>query len=261
MSRYFRYFPTTTYLNRVVTDITRRVKIIEDLRADPYAFLPYTIKEGDRAEDVARYYYGDENRVWMVYLSNNIVDPYTQWPLSNSDLEKTVLKKYSRDPVKFSSSDIDASVISMTAHGFSTTDPVVYTSSGSVASPLVNGTTYYVIKVDDNRVRLATSAANAKVGTSITLTGTGGTSQSLELNAEVFINSTTIDTNILYAENITTPGIFASTDTYLAYPAQWRPVRVYEYEIDLNESKRTIWLVNNLYANQLEQDLIRSFNV
>ena len=72
-------------------------------------------------------------------------------------------------------------VITVTNHGFSTGDRVFYIEAGSgLATPLANGTAYYVIKIDANTLKLATSAANATAGTAINITATGNNSQYLE---------------------------------------------------------------------------------
>lgn len=94
MSIYFTYFPKTTHTNQLVVDITRRVNFRNTVFNDPYAFLPYTIVNDDRPEDIAYYYYGDVKYTWIVYLSNQIIDPYHQWPLSNEKFEKYLIKKY-----------------------------------------------------------------------------------------------------------------------------------------------------------------------
>ena len=261
MSHYFRYFPTTTYMNRTVADITRRVKIIDDIRRDPYGFLPYTVTGDDRPEHIAQYYYGDVNKVWIVYLANSIVDPYTQWPMSNDNFDKTIRAKYTKPTKTFVSADVNLSsdVITIADHGYETTDPVIYVST-SVASPLVNGTTYYVIKIDDNKFKLATTAANAKTGTAINITTAPSVTHSLVFDIEVFIMSTSLYSNIIYAKNNEDPSIHGSFDTYLIDSGNWSPVRVYEYEVEQNESRRAIWLINKAYANQLETDLKRVLN-
>jgi len=72
-------------------------------------------------------------------------------------------------------------VITVTNHGFSTGDRVFYIESGSgLATPLTNGLECYIIKVDANTLKLATSAANATAGTAINITATGNNSQYLE---------------------------------------------------------------------------------
>lgn len=94
MSDYFAQFPTLNYKGNVVRNIMLRVKILEGVENDPYAYLPYTVKEGERPEDIAYYYYGSVEYLWLVFLSNKVIDPYFEWPLSESDLFASIAKKY-----------------------------------------------------------------------------------------------------------------------------------------------------------------------
>lgn len=94
MSSYFSNFPKIKYGDHVVRNIMLRVKILDKVKHDPYAYLPYTIKEGERAEDIAYYYYGSTEYVWLVWLSNKTIDPYFEWPLSESEFFAFIAKKY-----------------------------------------------------------------------------------------------------------------------------------------------------------------------
>ena len=68
--------------------------------------------------------------------------------------------------------------ITETGHGLLTGDVVKYNANGGTAiTGLTDGQYYYVIKVDANDYRLATSEANATAGTAIGLTGAGNASQ------------------------------------------------------------------------------------
>jgi len=103
MSRYFEFFPKTNYafanssfsVEKVISNISLKTKVIDEIGADdPYLFLPYTVKEGERPEDIADFYYDSTDYVWLVLMSNNIVDPYTQWPKSHEDFIAYFRKKY-----------------------------------------------------------------------------------------------------------------------------------------------------------------------
>jgi hypothetical protein len=39
-------------------------------------------------------YYGNPDLVWLVYFSNNIVDPYHDWPMDDSTFNKFIGEKY-----------------------------------------------------------------------------------------------------------------------------------------------------------------------
>jgi hypothetical protein len=69
--------------------------------------------------------------------------------------------------------DTGTDTLTVTEHGYITAQPIVYTSGGSLIGGLTSTNTYYVIKVDANSVKLATSAANATAGTAINLTSSG----------------------------------------------------------------------------------------
>ncbi len=70
--------------------------------------------------------------------------------------------------------------ITATSHGRSTGDVVLYKNGGGTTlAGLTDATNYYVIKVDANTIKLATSSANATAGTAINLTGTGNNAQTL----------------------------------------------------------------------------------
>lgn len=72
--------------------------------------------------------------------------------------------------------------------------------------------------------------------------------------------NSTISSNILYYKNADETKI--SKDTYdlnanlqLITAVDWTPVRIYEYEYELNENKRVIFLFNRAYAAQAESEL------
>ena len=67
--------------------------------------------------------------------------------------------------------------ITINNHGWVTSLPVVYTANGTA---MVTAGTYYVIVVDANTIKLATSSYDAYHNTAVTLTTTGNISQTLK---------------------------------------------------------------------------------
>ena len=123
---FFADFPIIKYNNEPVRDISVRIYILENIKTDPYAFLPYTVKNGERAEEVAYLYYGNPKYVWVVYLSNNIIDPYFEWPLDNYEFEQTLAKTYAAQALAASPSNVGWQAVVNWANSTSTTSNIVY---------------------------------------------------------------------------------------------------------------------------------------
>lgn len=90
----FDDFPTIEYNGFVIKDISKRVTIPEIIKNNALAFKTYIVRERERIEDVAFKAYGDPNLHWLIMLMNDIVDPFYDWPLGNSELEEYVINKY-----------------------------------------------------------------------------------------------------------------------------------------------------------------------
>ncbi len=102
---YFAKFPALAYdldfpsgkkfaNPRVVTDIFKRIAIKKNLQTVGTLFTAYTIKDEDTAEIIAHKLYGSAGLHWLVYLPNEIINPFFDWPLSERKLVRFLVKKY-----------------------------------------------------------------------------------------------------------------------------------------------------------------------
>ena len=104
MPAYFSYLPdiyvgTGANSDRqqeytIVKNIFRRVKAREDLAKYTEFFEQVSIEDGERPDQIAEKFYGDAELDWVVLLTNNIIDVYTQWPKSRRELEYYTKEKY-----------------------------------------------------------------------------------------------------------------------------------------------------------------------
>ena len=92
--KYFEKFPIIEYEGRRVRDISRRSNFVRSVSNNPYLYYPYTVSEGERAEDIANFYYGSVDYVWLVYMANNIIDPYHEWPMDPQTFNDYLVAKY-----------------------------------------------------------------------------------------------------------------------------------------------------------------------
>lgn len=94
MSQYFSYYPIVNYEGVNVRDISRRAIFIRTSLTSPLLFLPYTIPSGMKAEDVAYHYYGSVDYTWLVLMANDMLDPYTDWPMEHDMFNSYLMAKY-----------------------------------------------------------------------------------------------------------------------------------------------------------------------
>lgn len=90
----FKYYPEVKYDGKLIRDFTRHISFISDLEKNPYVYLPYTLEDGDRPEDIAYHYYGDVVYTPYVLMANNVVNPYLDWLLTTEQLDKVIMNRY-----------------------------------------------------------------------------------------------------------------------------------------------------------------------
>jgi len=103
-SEFFSNYPRIAYdisgNNSTVPDYTVAVNLLirnklkDAVEDDVAVYYPYIIPEGMRPDVLSYQYYGDTIYTWAIYLMNNIIDPYWEWPLSYKDLREYLIGKY-----------------------------------------------------------------------------------------------------------------------------------------------------------------------
>ena len=97
---FFEKFPLFQYTLddgasiQTLPDILRRIKISEELKKNNSFFDQYDVKDGETPEIVAQNWYGDSNLHWIILLSNDIIDPRFDWPMSYYNLVEFCKGKY-----------------------------------------------------------------------------------------------------------------------------------------------------------------------
>ena len=105
---YFSYLPnvqvrTSSYRTnnvdpyKLAKNIFRRIKIRENLDDIILGFNQYTIKNNQRPDQVSLEVYGTMEYDWVVLLTNNIINLYDEWPMSEDELERYIDSEYEED--------------------------------------------------------------------------------------------------------------------------------------------------------------------
>jgi hypothetical protein len=126
--------------------------------------------------------------------------------------------------------------------------------------------------INTNRIAsltIANTQGTFKIGEEIQQTGTiygfATFVSSTQLTAQHINGNFTNGASIVGKESGATANIITSNNAVAVTQAftdigYWRPVTVYEHELDMNDSKREILLVDSKYRNQIEQDLKRTMD-
>ena len=91
---YFKNFPVVQYGKHAVRNIILKGKISKDLIEAYDSFYPYTVKVGETPTSLSYDYYGSVEYVWLIFLVNDIVDPYYDWPMDDNIFNQYIINKY-----------------------------------------------------------------------------------------------------------------------------------------------------------------------
>ena len=143
MGKYFNKFPQIQYGNTITLNILARVAAANTLLSNFNVFYPYTMKEGERVDSVAFNYYDDPEFDFLIYIVNNIIDPFFGVYLSDTDFNNYIVDKYgsianaTQTPVYYKNDWAD--------------DPSVLSQSGYDALPAANKKYWNPIVDQDNQ--------------------------------------------------------------------------------------------------------------
>ena len=72
----------------------RRYKVNENIFSNAVYFNKYAIRDGERADTLAKRFYGDQFYDWVILITNNMVNAQYDWPKSNYEVYKIVESEY-----------------------------------------------------------------------------------------------------------------------------------------------------------------------
>jgi len=91
---YFSKFPLTQYKGQLSINILKRVGLSTSVKKYLTAFYTHTMKRDETVDELAFNYYDDVNYDWLVYLANDIIDPHYDTSMSGLDFDQYIVKKY-----------------------------------------------------------------------------------------------------------------------------------------------------------------------
>lgn len=96
---YFKDFPKLNYTFQngktiQVADVFRKVSFSQTLLNNDSAFLSSLLSQGESPEQIATLVYGDPNLSWLLFLSNNLINPHSDWGTEHSQVLEIIKANY-----------------------------------------------------------------------------------------------------------------------------------------------------------------------
>ena len=220
---YFKSFPYTLYTLddistvQVVTNITNRVSLPDEVKTNLSLYDEYDIRDGETPEMVADKFYSNPELHWLILHYNEIIDPRFDWPLDTNNLNRQVASKYANVNGIHHYEDANGNYVNGNVYLLSSSDFTEFNIDDAITNITNTGTGYITQK-------------NSSSNVSVTVT-TGG-----------FISGDRIRniSNTSSSANITSTVVLSGT-----------PVTNYTYEDEVNESKRKIKILKNAYVDAI----------
>lgn len=300
MAHYFTYVSDFDYINLLpdakiseyirVKNFFRRGKIQSNIFNELTFFDKYIIEGDERPDQVAEFVYNDPTLDWIIFLSNNIINVQSEWPLPSNIFDKVMLEKYGSYEnlysnihhyetieIKDTSNNIILKGGLRVSNSWKTNGNFIEVINSKISNISANGTTATVV--------LQNPITTIVEGTQITISNVS----EQEYNGQFIITEKVSDSSFKFelASIPNTPNpVLASPrieevhftvsetsdlsgnayyyeyfDKGLGYTLHVsksnfvKPVTNYEYEINKEEKKREIYLIKPEYIGILLEDI------
>lgn len=215
--------------NIIITDFFRHVSLGKEFNSYAVFLLPYLIEGNETPEMVANKIYRNPLYHWVILLTNGIVDARTEWVLSDEQLNHMLYEKY----------DFEITVPDTSL--YSVNDVVTSSNNGEFIVTDVTNTTIF-LRSQQGPIHLVTTDTLTNVTKDEPLLAITAVTDPTEY-IHHYIDSTN---NLIIDFDNTNPNIVAITN--------------FQYEEEVNESKRLIRVLDPKYLDQFVRDFDNIIN-
>lgn len=271
---YFNKFPLVQYANNIVCNITARSIFSDETKNNWRNFHPYVIDDGDRVDNLSHLYYDNPGYSWLVWMSNDIIDPYYEYPLTDEELIDLAIKNVG------SLAAAQKYIMYYETNGDTSEEKLTFSQYDALSSDYKK---YYT--PDDNLVYYIRDTEKKKLSTNkiINIAIESANGEFNRIGEKVFVNSnnygfmTFSNSSVVTVKNVT--GQFANNATVTGElsgatatvtqaieiantlaateAAFWRPVSYYDMIKEENDRRKNIKLLDVRLAAKASTEIKR----
>lgn len=281
MDLYFIKFPQMYYSNTVCKDITRRVTLPDNVSLNSSLFYRYEVKFSTRPDVISENYYEDSTLDWLIFLNNGIIDPYYGWTMNDDEFDSFIEKKYgsieiAKKKIKFYQLNWPTDETEISVSYFNNNLPGQLKKYYSPIFSNFDTIMSYKRKKEDltintNRILEFSLSSISGNGFSVgEIVDIYNPSQSQVIGgAEViFSNNSVIKVHNISGNTSATNKVKGETSNTLATISStlllnknipddeivfWSPIYFYEYEMQINEKNKNIYLLKKEYSSEISE--------
>ena len=237
--KYFKHFPTIDFDVKndgnliEAKDVFRNIRVFDDVDEAITGYEYYYIQDQDRPDVTASKLYGDATLYWLFWMVNSHLAVHSDWPKSQSILERYIKRKYSGKALVSNlqtditkNPDIDEQGQPI-PHTFTMGEKVVGSTSSAFG---------FVINIDPTNKQLILNDIQGVFQTGETVTGSQSSKSFIISSVRNFSDS---------------PHHYINSDGNKTSSETTTMVTNSEYEQTLNDSKRNIRYIKGDYIPQL----------
>jgi hypothetical protein len=248
---YFKYFPKIQYGGKPAIDMLARTKVRNLVLNNSYYVEKYTIAESERADIIADRVYGSARFTWIIYYANNIIDPLVDWPMDYQSFLNFLIEKYG-----------SVELAQSTVHHYLYKDQYIINKNEYDNQPYLfytpNGTENYVFEIGQGVTIYNDDTATALSGTIV-----NQNSNYIEFSPDESFSHETLESLPIEGNKRLVGQVFPyPTQTYTMYYFLGNlksSVSCYDYEEQLNESRRDIILIKPSYVGKIMDEFRRLY--
>lgn len=278
---YFNKFPLVSYDGQTAVNLLARAALPNKVKNDKTVFFDYMLAAEDRVDVLSKDYYDSHGYSWLIWHANDTIDPYYDFAIEDTNLMNHIEAKYgslldAQSKIAFYRANWYGDLRRITVAEWEEL-PLNYAKYWSPYLDQYGRVAGYErakteMTINTNQIvtiGIADASGSFTVGEKVSIdaftygyvTCVDASSVTIQHIRGDFSTASNVGGTLTGYESGTTAtvvssNVIVSTDAWND-ALYWEAVSLFDYEMERNERKRSIKLINNFYTGQIENELKR----